>query len=131
VADNKRKKSEGIEYNISKGIAYQRGIDLTSRCYNDGLPIILTDGNLADLKVAADFIEERGLTQNLRFGVSGELIGKYIEKLIEIYSDPATILNGLRAIEKIRGSLDGSDLFDNPFAEQMEKIKYRRKNGGQ
>ena len=112
------------------GMAYQRGIDVATRCFSQGLPILLNDQDMMDLKTCADMLKEQQLEANIYFGASGVLIGSYIAKLQEIYSNPSTIRQGLTILEKVYGSkvLEGSDLFESPYADQVERVKYFQRN---
>jgi hypothetical protein len=127
----KRKKSNEelkIKY-INTGINYQRGMNLAVNCFTKGLPIILTDRDMDDLKTTRKVLIERGLLdKNLYFGGHEVLIGSYIEDLLRVYSNPHTIRNGLGVLEKMGANIFGSDLNDSPFAKQITQIKYSRRS---
>ncbi len=113
---------------LGTGMAYQRGIDVATRCFRQGLPILLKDQELNDLKTCAHLLREQQLDANTYFGASRVLISDYVAKLLNVYLDPNTMRNGLQVLEKIHGSLDGSDLYDNPYADQIERCYGGRKN---
>ena len=110
---------------FNRGMLYHRGLDIATRYYNQGLHILLTDQELKCLKIASEVLKEEKLTKNIYFGTTDVLIAPFITNVLEAYSKYSVIRNGLSTLEQIGMNIWGTDLYESPFIEQIEKIKYK------
>jgi hypothetical protein len=121
----KRKSISRNEF--SRGMAYQRGIDVAVKYFKEGLPLLLDDQEVGDLETCLDCLKQSNLADKTYFGNSEVLIADYISKLKRVYSKPETIKHGLRTLEEMGKNIWGSDLNESPYIEQIEKINYKSK----
>jgi len=101
------------------GMQYQRGLDVIDRTHDGKLPLLLTDDELTCLEVVLE--QQKSEPVKFTFLTS-------IELLLETYSNPETIRNGLRVMEQL-GKLDYATGFVGdkhvaPYEKQMEKVNY-------